>query len=102
MAGSDRTISKWLNPRCNSAAACRGWLLFAAPVPSQSDLPCPPGPRHGTIGKAGFAAVRQSGLSCTAKQNLMWQAKGDPCVTPCYVNKTFVGTVGGAAAGKCP
>lgn len=47
-------------------------------------------------------ACYQTGLSCATKQNLMWQPVGDPCVTPCYVNKTFVGAVGGADMGKCP
>ncbi len=52
--------------------------------------------------KKVFEACYQSGLSCNAKQNLMWQPKGDWCITPCYVNKAFVGTVsGGASTPSC-
>ncbi|MBI5607307.1 MAG: hypothetical protein HY902_00335 [Deltaproteobacteria bacterium] len=52
--------------------------------------------------KKVFEACYQSGQSCAAKQNLMWQPKGDWCITPCYVNKAFVGTVtGGATSPTC-
>lgn len=44
----------------------------------------------------------QSGLSCAAKQNLMWQAAGDPCVTPCYVNKAFNDNLDIAVVATCP
>ncbi|MBM4343131.1 MAG: hypothetical protein FJ100_07105 [Deltaproteobacteria bacterium] len=36
-----------------------------------------------------FDTCYQSGNSCQAKQNLMWQPKGDWCMTPCYENKTW-------------
>ncbi|MSQ84567.1 MAG: hypothetical protein EXR77_17090 [Myxococcales bacterium] len=52
-------------------------------------------------GKKVFDTCYQSGLSCPAKKNLMWQPKGDWCITKCYVNKVFNGTVGNAFAGKC-
>ncbi len=52
-------------------------------------------------GKKVFETCYQGGYSCPAKKNLMWQPKGDWCMTKCYVNKSFVGTVGGAATGKC-
>ena len=52
-------------------------------------------------GKKVFDACYQSGQSCPAKKNLMWQPKGDWCITKCYVNKVFNGTVGNAFAGKC-
>ena len=53
-------------------------------------------------GKKPFEMCYQSGDSCAAKQNLMWQPKGDYCITPCYVNKVFVGGVSGGATGACP
>lgn len=31
-----------------------------------------------------FEACHQSGLSCQAGKNLMWQPKGEWCITPCY------------------
>ncbi|MSQ82060.1 MAG: hypothetical protein EXR77_03970 [Myxococcales bacterium] len=36
-----------------------------------------------------FGQCYQTGLSCVAKQNLMWQPAGERCVTPCYTNKLF-------------
>ncbi len=47
--------------------------------------------------KKVFDTCYQSGYSCPAKKNLMWQPKGDWCITKCYVNKVFNGSVGGAA-----
>ncbi len=47
--------------------------------------------------KPVFEACHQSGLSCPAKKNLMWQAAGTECITPCYSNAAFVGAVGGAS-----
>ena len=52
--------------------------------------------------KPVFDACYQTGLSCAAKNNLTWQSAGDPCVTPCYTNNTFVGSINGAAQGPCP
>ncbi|MBI5609322.1 MAG: hypothetical protein HY902_10640 [Deltaproteobacteria bacterium] len=52
--------------------------------------------------KKVFETCYQSGFSCTEKKNLMWQPKGDWCITKCYNNATFVGAVGGgAAASSC-
>ena len=51
--------------------------------------------------KKPFDTCYQSGQSCTAGKNLMWQPKGDWCITKCYEDKAFVQTVGGAAAGTC-
>ncbi len=55
---------------------------------------------YGESGKA-FEACRQSGYSCVAGKNLMWQAKGDPCITPCYEDQAFTASISGAAAFKC-
>ncbi len=52
---------------------------------------------NGAAGKKFFEICRQAGDSCKAGKNLMWQATGDLCMTRCYVNKIFNGSVGGAA-----
>ncbi|MSQ83320.1 MAG: hypothetical protein EXR77_10615 [Myxococcales bacterium] len=64
---------------------------------------------HWPFGDAGggakfFETCYQSGDSCAAKQNLMWQPNGPFCLTHGYVNKVFVGGLGGPApqAGNCP
>lgn len=44
----------------------------------------------------------QAGASCALGKSTMWADKGDPCVTPCYVNKPFIGGIGGAAPAPCP
>ena len=51
--------------------------------------------------KPVFELCYQTGLSCVAKQDLMWKPAGDPCVTPCYLNKAFLAN-DSAAAGVCP
>ncbi len=51
--------------------------------------------------KKPFDTCYQSGQSCSAGKNLMWQPKGDWCITKCYEDKAFVQTVGGAASGNC-
>ena len=43
----------------------------------------------------------QSGNSCKAGKNLMWQPKGDYCITPCYESKSFLTGIGSAAPGQC-
>ena len=43
----------------------------------------------------------QSGSSCAAGKKLMWQTKGDYCVTPCYIDKGFGSKVGVGAPSKC-
>ncbi|MBI5607864.1 MAG: hypothetical protein HY902_03185 [Deltaproteobacteria bacterium] len=41
--------------------------------------------------KPVFQTCYQSGASCPAKKNLMWQPKGEWCITPCYpVDPGFV------------
>jgi hypothetical protein len=52
--------------------------------------------------KKVFDTCYQSGDSCKAGKSLMWQPKGDWCITKCYKNAAFEGTVGGgAASGAC-
>ncbi len=47
--------------------------------------------------KPVFQTCYQSGQSCAAGKNLMWEPKGERCITKCYKNKVFNGSVGGAA-----
>jgi len=63
---------------------------FGVPIPPLGFLS--PGPKF-------FEVCRQAGDSCKAGKNLMWQATGEFCIKPCYSNKTFSGSVGGAATG---
>ncbi len=46
-------------------------------------------------------AKSKPGDVCTGKAK-MWEAKGEWCITPCYVNKVFTATVGGAKPKNCP
>lgn len=39
---------------------------------------------QGGVGSTAIESCHQTGLSCPAGKNLMWQPKGDRCVTPCY------------------
>ncbi len=48
--------------------------------------------------KPVFQECLQSGDSCAAKQNLMWQPTGDWCIAKCYINAGFVGAIGGGAS----
>lgn len=41
-----------------------------------------------------FETCYQSGYSCPAGEGLMWQPKGDYCVTPCYKVKEFIAMAG--------
>ena len=55
--------------------------------------------------KKVFDTCYQSGASCPAGKNLMWQANGDRCITKCYENKALVKKVGGVKNPKpawCP
>ncbi len=54
----------------------------------------------GAAGQKFFEVCRQTGDSCKAGKNLMWQAAGDFCIAPCYANKTFNGSFGGAGSCK--
>ncbi|MBI5609818.1 MAG: hypothetical protein HY902_13180, partial [Deltaproteobacteria bacterium] len=47
--------------------------------------------------KEVFETCHQAGSSCKAGTNLMWQPVGDYCITKCYANETFIGTLGGGA-----
>lgn len=47
-----------------------------------------------------FTPCLQSGNACTGAGKL-WQATGTPCITPCYENKAFTASAGGAAPAKC-
>jgi hypothetical protein len=51
--------------------------------------------------KLPFETCYQSGFSCPAGKNLMWQPKGDYCITPCYESKSFLAGIGSAAPGQC-
>ncbi len=51
--------------------------------------------------KLPFETCYQSGFSCPAGKSLMWQPKGDSCITPCYEDKAFTAMVGGAASYDC-
>ncbi|MBI5608762.1 MAG: hypothetical protein HY902_07760 [Deltaproteobacteria bacterium] len=55
-------------------------------------------------GKPVFEPCWQSGDSCAAKKDLMWQSSGTSCIAKCYNNNTFLAAVSGgaAAASKCP
>ena len=53
-------------------------------------------------GKKVLDTCYQSGLSCPAKKNLMWQSKGDWCITKSYINNEFNDKLGNGFAGKCP
>lgn len=52
--------------------------------------------------KAPFEVCYQSGYSCPAGKNLMWAAKGDYCVTPCYDDASFSAAIGSASVNCTP
>ena len=94
----------------NSFATVRLWVFGALTVQYAKVNLCPldmwyVGKIHWPFGAAGggaklFETCYQSGDSCAAKQNLMWQANGLHCIAHGYVNKVFNGQ--GPKVGKCP
>ena len=47
-----------------------------------------------------FSPCYQSGDACSGAGK-MWKPSGAWCITPCYENKSFTASAGGAAPAKC-